>query len=212
MKTATTTLSETNFRQLTSYEIDYPLYGIGKFWILDAYIEDFRMEVFNWIKTACSLSNDQFGDPDEFELLHHQCIKLLEIAHILYTSEENFKIEKDHPVYRNVKACFGYYLENEQILSCPHLYFRKLVGNEVNDVNIFFEEFFDYRSLTEWYDILDQLLISSREESSVVKNEEIGPVILEINEYLEKLMESIGVVFETKALAYITRHHPELLD
>lgn len=212
MKTATTTLAETNFRQLTSYEIDFPMYCIGKFWILDAYIEDFRIEVYNWIKTACSLSNDQFGDPDEFELLHHQCIKLLEIAHILYTSEENLSIETDHPAHRPDKNCFGYHLEDEQVLSCPNLYLRTLVGTEINDVKIFFEELFEYRSLTEWYDILDQLLISSREESSIVKNEEIGPVILEINEYLEKLMESIYVVYETKAMAYINQYHPELFD
>ena len=114
MKTAITALTGTNFRQVTSYEIDYPLYCIGHFWHIEAYIESFRIDVYNWIKTACSSSNDQFGDLDDFELLHQQCIKL-EIAHILYTSDENFSVETDHPIHRPNKECFGYHLEDQQI-------------------------------------------------------------------------------------------------
>lgn len=212
MKTATRALAETNFRQLTSYDIDYPLYCIGHFWHIEAYIESFRIDVYNWIKTACSLSNDQFGDPDDFELLHQQCIKLIEIAHVLYHSDENFSVEKDHPIYRPNKECFGYHLEDQQILTCPSLYFRNLTGAEVNDVKIFFEELFEFKSLNEWYRILDQLLISSREEISIVRNEEIGSVILEINEYIEKLMESIYLMHETKANSYITQYHSELFN
>ena len=145
MKTATTALSETNFIKLTSYEIDYPLYCIGHFWHIEAYIESFRIDLYNWIKTACSSSNDQFGDPDDFERLHQQCVKLLEIAHILYNSDENFSVETDHPIHRPNKECFGYHLEDQQILACPDLYFRTLTGDEVNDVKIFFEELFELR-------------------------------------------------------------------
>lgn len=212
MKTVTTALPETNFRQLTSYEIDYPLYCIGHFWHIEAYIESFRIDVYNWIKTACSLSNDQFGDPDDFELLHQQCIKLIEIAHVLYHSDENFSVEKEHPIHRPNKECFGYHLEDQQILTCPDLYLRALTGAEVNDVKIFFEELFEFKNLSEWYSILDQLLISSREEISAVKSEEIGSVILEINEYVEKLMESIYLIHETKANSYITQYHSELFN
>lgn len=211
MKTETI-LAETNFRQLTSYEIDYPLYCIGHFWSVEAYIESFRIDIYNWIKTACSLSNDQFGDPDEFELLHQQCIKLIEIAHVLYTSDQNFSTEKDHLIYRPNNECFGYHLEDQQILTCPSLYFRTLNGAEINDVRVFFEEFFEFKNLNGWHGILDQVLISSREEISLVRNEEIGHTILEINEYLEKLVESIYVIYETRAVSYTSQCHTELPD
>lgn len=211
MKTETI-LAETNFRQLTSYEIDYPLYCIGHFWYVEAYIESFRIDIYNWIKTACSLSNDQFGDPDEFELLHQQSIKLIEIAHVLHTSDQNFSIEKDHPIYRPNNECFGYHLEDQQILTCPGLYFRALNGAEVNDVRLFFEEFFEFKSLNEWYGVLDQIVISSKAEMSLARNEEIGHLILEINEYLEKLIESVYVIYETKAVSYTPQDHAGLFD
>lgn len=211
MKTETI-LVETSFRQLTSYEIDYPLYCINHFWYVETYIESFRIDIYNWIKTACSLSNDQFGDPDEFELLHQQCIKLIEIAHVLYTSDQNFSIEKDHPIYRPNNECFGYHLEDQQMITCPSLYFRTLNGAEINDVRIFFEEFFEFKNLNEWYRILDQTLISSREEISLARNEEMGYLILEIYEYLEKLMEANYLVYETRAGSYTSQCHTELLD
>ncbi|SHE66978.1 hypothetical protein [Pedobacter caeni] len=212
MKTVTTTPAATGFRQLTSYEIDYPMYAVCHFWSIDAYIEEFRMDVYYWIKTSCSLSDDQFGDPYYFELIHAQCIKLLEIAHVLFSDYADFKIDKDHPLRRQRFSVFGHYLEDQQVLRCPDLYFRTLDGKEINDVTIFFEDFFEFKSLDEWYLILDQLLINSREETSVVRNAEIGPLILEINEYLEKLMESIYVVYQTQAINFIAEHHPELLD
>lgn len=211
MKTETI-LVETSFRQLTSYEIDYPLYCISHFWYVETYIESFRIDIYNWIKTACSLSNDQFGDPDEFELLHQQCIKLIEIAHVLYTSDQTFSIEKDHPIYRPNNECFGYHLEDQQMITCPSLYFRTLNGAEINDVRVFFEEFFEFKNLNEWYRILDQTLISSREEISLARNEEMGYLILEIYEYLEKLMEANYLVYETRAGSYTSQCHTELLD
>jgi len=196
----TTTLTETIFRQLTSNEIDYPLHCIGQFWGIETYIESFRIDVYNWIKTACSLSDDQFGDPDDFELLHQQCIKLLEIAHLLYTSDESLAVEKDHPIHRPNKECFGYHLEDQQILTCPDLYIRMLRGDEVNDLKIFLEELFEFKSLNEWYGILNQILIHSKEETSFTKQENIGHLIVEIREYLEKLMETIYIVYMTKSL------------
>lgn len=196
----TTTLTETIFRQLTSNEIDYPLQCISQFWGIETYIESFRIDVYNWIKTACSLSDDQFGDPDDFELLHQQCIKLLEIAHILYTSDESFAVEKDHPIHRPNKECFGYHLEDQQILTCPDLYIRMLRGDEVNDLKIFLEELFEFKSLTEWYVILDQILTHSKEETSFTKQKNVGHLVVEIREYLEKLMETIFIVYMTKSL------------
>lgn len=127
-------------------------------------------------------------DPDDFERLHQQCVKLLEIAYILYNSDENFPVETDHPIHRPNNECLGYHLEDQQILTCPDLYLRALTGDEVNDVKIFFEELFDFKDLNGWYNVLDQLLVSSREEISAVKNDEIGYMVLEINEYLEKLI------------------------
>ncbi|MNV75094.1 hypothetical protein D3C71_1683590 [compost metagenome] len=103
-------------------------------------------------------------------------------------------------------------MEDQQILTCPSLYFRALNGAEVNDVRIFFEEFSEFRSLNEWYCILDQILVSSREEISLARNEEMGHLILEITEYLEKLAESIYVIYKTKAVSYINTYHSDLFN
>ncbi|MBC8984931.1 hypothetical protein H9X96_03990 [Pedobacter sp. N36a] len=74
---ALTTAKGFEFSYLSQDEIDNPLHCIGYLCTKQIYIEELRQDIHNWIKTACSLSNDQFGNPDEFAVIHQQCTKLL---------------------------------------------------------------------------------------------------------------------------------------
>ncbi|MBC8984930.1 hypothetical protein H9X96_03985 [Pedobacter sp. N36a] len=103
-------------------------------------------------------------------------------------------------------------MENKQTLTCPDLYFRSLTGDEINDVKVFFEDLFEFMSLDQWHKILYQLFIYSKQENTFTQQEEYGHMILEIAEFLEKVLESITIVYEAKALPYITVHYTELFD
>lgn len=206
------TVQEFDFSYLTNDEIDNPLHCIGYFFSKQVYIEELRQDINNWIKTACSLSDDQFGDPDQFATIHQHCTKVLEIAYLLHQDEINLRIEKDHPLYRLNNDCFAWHMENKQTLNGPELYFRNLTGDEINDVKILFEDLFEFMTLDQWYKILDQLFIHSKQETTFTQHEQYGCLILEITEFLEKVLESVAVVYEVQALPYITKYHPELFD
>ncbi|MCX2453632.1 hypothetical protein OQX61_20340 [Pedobacter sp. PLR] len=206
------TAQEFDFSYLNNDDIDSPLYCIGYFYTKQVYIEELRQDIHNWVKTACSLSNDQFGDPDQFPLIHQHCTKLLEIAYLLQHDDIDLRIDKDHPIYRLNNDCFGWHIENTQTLSCPDLYYRNLLGDEINDVKTFFEDLFEFNTLDQWYKILGLLFIHSKQETSFTQQEEYGYMIIEIQEYLEKALESISVVYETQALPYLNKYYPELFD
>lgn len=211
MKTANTT-QEFDFSYLNNDEIDNPLHCIGYFFTKQVYIEELRIDIHNWVKTACSLSNDQFGDPDQFAVIHQHCTKLVEIAYLLNHDDIDLRIHNYDPIYRLHNDCFAWHAENKQTLSCPDLYYRNLVGDEINDVKTFFEDLFEFMTLDQWYKILDLLFIHSKQETSFTQQEQYGHMIIEILSYLEKVLESISVVYETKALPYISSYYPELLD
>ncbi|WP_316820843.1 hypothetical protein [Pedobacter gandavensis] len=213
MKTSLfTSKAEFDFSYLNQDEIDNPLHCIGYFFTKQIYIEVLRKDIQNWIRTACSLSNDQFGDPDQFAVVHQHCTKLLEIAYLLLHDDTVLRLEKNDPIYRINNERFIWHMENKQTLSCPDLYYRKLVGDDINDVKLYFEDLFEFMSLEQWYKILDQLFIYSKEEASFTKQEQYGFLVLEILEHLEKVLEAISVVYETKALPYINKYYHELLD
>lgn len=209
---ALTTANNFEFSYLSQDEIDNPLHCIGYLCTKQIYIEELRQDIHNWIKTACSLSNDQFGNPDEFAVIHQQCTKLVEIAYLLNQAETDLSIASSHPLYRLNNDCFAWHMENKQTLTCPELYFRSLTGDEINDVKVFFEDLFEFMSVDQWYKILYQLFIYSKQENTFTQQEEYGYKILEIAEFLEKVLESIAVVYEAKALPYIAVHYPELFD
>lgn len=209
---ALTTAKGFEFSYLSQDEIDNPLHCIGYLYTKQVYIEELRQDVQNWIKTSCSLSDDQFGNPDEFAVIHQQCTKFIEIAYLLHQSEIDLSIDSSHPLYRLNNDCFAWHMENKQTLTCPELYFRNLTGDEINNVNLFFEDLFEFMSLDQWYKVLYQLFIYSKQENTFTQQEEYGFMILEILAFLEKLLESIAVVYEAKALPYITEHYPELFD
>lgn len=136
----------------------------------------------------------------------------MEIACLLQHDDIDLRIDKDHSIYRLNNDCFAWHMENKQTLICPDLYYRTLIGDEINDVKTFFDDLFEFMTLDQWYKILDLLFIHSKQETSFTQQEQYGHMIIEILAYLEKVLESISVVYETKALPYIVMYYPELLD
>lgn|GEM_PF-6359844 len=137
-------------------------------------------------------------------MIHHRKgIKLLEWAHVMYLRKEDLKISEGHPLYRKGNFWFGYHLERQNELPYPAVHFRCLTDLEVNNVNIFFERLFKDLSLAAWLETMDNLLEYAYSSESYVDACDDGHLIILIMENLEKLAESLFLVYHTKSLEYL---------
>ncbi|MDN5287702.1 MAG: hypothetical protein JWR38_3976 [Mucilaginibacter sp.] len=208
MKLEPTASENTGFRYLKEKDVSNPHYQIVCFFCCDENnIESFRFGMVDFIKTACS--DQYYGDKSSYHYNQQQCVKLLELAYVLYNGVEDFKLNPDHSLYRHSEHPFELYNEpkNKQF---PALHFRSLSGTELNNVRVYFEELFNYKTLEAWRGTLDSLLYCTNKEVELddIYNEKVYETVL-IREYLEKMIEAMGLVCETKSLPYIKLHHPD---
>lgn len=208
MKEEPTISEKTSFRYLKEKDITNPHYQIACFFSRDENsIESFRFGMIDLIKTACS--DHYYGNKDSYYYNQQQFVKLLELAYVLKDSQEDFRLNPDHPLYRFSDHPFELYTESRN-KPFPALHFRTLCGKEVNDVRILFEELFTFKSLETWRAILDSFLYCADREIELddIYDTKIYETVL-IREYMEKAIEAMGLVCETKSFPYIKLHHAE---
>lgn len=205
MKQEPTVSEKTSFRYLKEKDINNPHFQIVCFFCDENNIESFRFGMIDLIKTACS--DQHFGKRESYYYSQQQFVKLLELAYILKDSKEDLKLNADHPLYRFSDHPFELYTELKN-KPFPALHFRTLSGTELNDVRIFLDELFNFKSLDDWRAILDSLLYCTKDDVTLdhIYDEKVYETVL-IREYLEKTIEAIGLVCETKSLPYIKLHH-----
>jgi HEPN domain-containing protein len=208
MKLEPTVSENITFRYLKEKDISNPHYQIVCFFCCDENsIESFRFGMIDLIKTACS--DQYYRNRDSYHYNQQQFVKLLELAYVLKDSQEDLKLNPDHPLYRFSDHPFDLYTESRN-KPFPALHFRTLSGKEVNDVRIFFEELFNFKSLADWRAISDSFLYCTNREVELddIYDTKTYETVL-IREYIEKMIEAMGLVCETKSLPYIKLHHAE---
>ncbi|SEB22313.1 hypothetical protein [Pedobacter hartonius] len=208
MKTEPTVSEKTSFRYLKEKDISNPHYQIVCFFCCEENnIESFRFGMVDLIKTACS--DQHFGNKDSYYYNQQQFVKLLELAYVLKNGDEDFKLNPNHPLHRFSDHPFELYTETKD-KPFPALHFRTLSGTELNDIRIFLEELFHFKSLEDWRGILDSLLYCTKGEVKLddIYDEKVYETVL-IREYIEKTIEAMGLICETKSLPYIKLHHAE---
>lgn len=205
MKQEPTVSEKTSFRYLKEKDINNPHFQIVCFFCDENHIESFRFGMIDLIKTACS--DQHFGKRENYYYNQQQFVKLLELAYILKDRKEDLKLNADHPLYRFSDHPFELYTELKN-KPFPALHFRTLSGTELNDVRIFLEELFNFKSLDDWRAILDSLLYCTKGDVKLddIYDEKVYETVL-IREYIEKTIEAMGLVCETKSLPYIKLHH-----
>ncbi|SDK57316.1 HEPN domain-containing protein [Pedobacter sp. ok626] len=197
---------ETFYRYLKEKDVSNPHYQIVSFFCDDENsIETLRFGMVDFIKTACS--DRYYGDKSSYHYTQQQCVKLLELAYVLYSRNEELKLNPDHFLYRWLEHPFDVYNQVKNKLF-PALHFRTLSGTELNDVQTVFEELFSFKDLEAWRAILDSLLYCTGRELKPddVCDDKIFETVL-IREYLEKLIEAMGLVCEAKSVPYVKLHH-----
>lgn len=164
------------YSHLTRAQIDEPLLLIEDFCRRDTYIEQFRLDLRDFIKSSCS--NQLYGDRENHFYTYRCLMQILEAVHILYKKQKTYSIDS-----------------NKEI---PKSDFHNLSKKEVTDTYIFFKDFFNYQSLNKWRLTFSRLGEYAYRKTTIDEVIEEGSVMVIIREYIEKLIEVIFLIDYTQ--------------
>lgn len=205
------TLTNTHFRFLKISEQLDPHYLIGTLFLNETSVELLRMDFLSLIKSACTHPETYtFGNPQEYVMHHRRCITLLELAYVLRCGNENFKLTEEHYLYRAGNFWFGWLLEQDSKMEYPTFHFRTLLNREINNIDIFFKDLFQFMELEEWIDTLDNILSCAYSNESYDEITDDGVRIVLILDFIEKLVEAIFLIYCLKSHDHIKKTYPEI--
>ncbi|MCD0490201.1 hypothetical protein LPB86_18315 [Pedobacter sp. MC2016-14] len=164
-------------------------------------VESLKSEINDFFKTACDEAYE-YGNSLRYPATHQNCFKLLELAYTLKNSNENFTLQNDHKLYRSSDAVFTQAFQENIELLFPLVHLRLLSAAEINDITFFLSEFFEYKSLYEWHELLDNLLRCANGDTVLEKIYNRSSHIILVKEYVEKLIEAMYLIYQTKSINY----------
>lgn len=193
------------FRHLADAEIKAPFRGIEDFFGNDE-MESYRQGLRLWFALSCSdgaYRAKKCTDPSRFVSIHQETIRLIELAWLLYNSEEDFNIGIEHPLYQANESNLQDMIDINNRLSIALIkYCRVLEDREINNVRIVFADFFDFMTLGQWQDELDMLLYFSLKDLPIASQCDNSQLYFPMHELLEKLMEALYMVFILRKYTY----------
>jgi len=168
-------LSKTRFRHLRAEEIENPLAYINELCEQETALHYLNRDILDLVKTAYSYREEFFeGIHKSYAYNQIQVIKVVEILFVLHCGKLDLKPG-------NVRS-----YENK---------FSYLSREEMNDIRVFLDDFFAFRSLSEWHEFIDDLLIYAYKEGGEgLFNDVKEP--FKMMAYFEKLAEAIFLIYE----------------
>lgn len=203
MKQEPTVSEKTSFRYLKEKDIISPHYKIAHFFCSEENsLLRLKSGIIQLLKAA-------FTNPenDDYFYLHQQLVKLLELSFVIRESDATTALDSTPKLpSANNQTIFTPSPDNNN-LSEIH---RSGTGAnlQINDSGTFLEAIFSFKSLTEWRSTLDSLLYAAN--GKVLLTEILHIQAFEailVREHLEKMIEAIWLVFQTKSLPYVRFHH-----
>lgn len=196
-----------HFRHLTSEEFDNPLLPLIELCCSETDLYYLREDTHRFIR-ATSCHNVDFDEENYGEMFffYQRFQKHIELLYLLAHRYPDWKASIKSPLYQLKIIGRSYTLVDDDIKGETTLNFRKLSKNEVMDIGLFMNKFFNFMTLQEWRDTMDDLIraVFSRESFS-----EYEPQAFHIYEYLEKLSEAMFLTYEIRGKAYMLEHHAD---
>jgi hypothetical protein len=198
MKTIPFTINPMHFRYLNEEVIQNPLIFIEEFCHNFTSIELFRQDLLELFQAACTRKNDNNGRyysrSSEYVFDHKLCIQLIEALWIFYHQlSEDLILPECHPYHQKSKWKRDL-IDIESRLNSPARHFRKLENAEINNIVLFLKDLFNYRDLTEWREVLDDILYYAHAEESLGYGSEMCSELIPIMDYLEKITEAVFLI------------------
>lgn len=185
------------YHHLTRKEIAHPIRFIKFFCRSETGLNEFRQEILDMIKSACS--PDKFGDREVYFYNYRCLLKLLDIAHILYKRQQSFSLTGNSFSLTRIhnERFTAYY---EQLIKTD---FRTLSVEERGDVKLFFNSFFSFQTLKEWQMTFSRFVEYAYRRDTIDEVFDEGSIMILLMEYTEKFLEAIYLIYHTQSVTYV---------
>ncbi|WGQ10731.1 hypothetical protein QG516_03555 [Pedobacter gandavensis] len=114
-------------------------------------------------------------------------MQLLESCHSLYNRDLTQKQTTSCTKVNNSlfsKEDYGYFKTT----------YRTLTRKEIQNLNLFFEDFFCFKSFNEWSLTFSQLVKYAYRRHTIDEVLEAGSIVIILSEYIEKLIEAVYLI------------------
>lgn len=200
-------LKRRKFRHLTNEEFENPLIALVELCCsetsLDYVVEDTHRFIRATVCPNNGFSGQNYG---EMFFLYERFLKHIELLYVLMVRYPDWKTAKESPLYRTKVVGFSREIYDEDMYRGTLVKFSKLTIDEFWDLRKFMEIFFDFKTLDEWQDTLDDMirLVFSDESFS-----EYYDNAYQIFEYLDKLSEAMFLAYLIRGKDYMLGHCAE---
>lgn len=198
MKTTQLSSTFTHFRYLSEEAIQNPLIFIEELCYTFTSIELFRQDLLELFQAACTRKSENNGkyyrNSSEYVFDQKQCIQVIEALWVFFHQlSEDLILPESHP-YHQKSTWKRDIMDIESRLDSPARHFRKLENIEINNIAIFLKDLFNYRDLSEWREVLDDILYYAHAEESLGYGSEICSELIPLMDYLEKITEAVFLI------------------
>ncbi|MFC6102594.1 hypothetical protein [Olivibacter domesticus] len=198
MKTNQSPTNPMHFRYLNEEAIQNPLIFIEEFCHNITSIELFRQDLLTLFQAACTRKIDNNGkyylNPSDYVFDYKQSIHVIEaLWAFFHQSPQDLTLSETHPYYQKSQWKKDR-IDIESRLASPVKHFRKLENAEINNIMFFLQDLFNYRDLSEWREVLDDMLYYAHAEEGLGYGSEICSELIPIMDYLEKIAEAIFLI------------------
>lgn len=176
-----------HYTHLSDNERENPITFIVDFCNYECDFNEFRQQILDLIKSACS--NQKYGNSDNYFFNYRQLLKFLEIGHILLSKDETFSLYQSESLRNLDQIAFKKSFNNVRS-SC----LRLLSTNELSNTNVFFRDFFTHQNINDWRLTFSQLVEYAYRETTIDEVMEEGSEMVIIQDYIEKLIEIVYLI------------------
>ncbi|WP_353183785.1 hypothetical protein [Parapedobacter lycopersici] len=201
-------VKQAHFRYLTKKEAKNPLYTIAYFCRNVTGLAHWRRDIDRVIRV--SATNGVGLKPIEFANLHfcwQQICQHIELIYVLKHAVRHWEIEPESPHYTLTRYPRTAIIFDRTLFRGTYLEFDRLSRKEFDNIGLFIDKFFTFKSLRAWQRLMDKLLITLLSENRLGDYSKYERQDSKIYRYLEKLTEVFFLIYATKAIAHIAAHH-----
>ncbi|WP_257656859.1 hypothetical protein [Parapedobacter lycopersici] len=199
---------QAHFRYLTKKEAKNPLYTVAYFCRNVTGLAHWRRDIDRVIRI--SATNGIGLKPIDFANLHfcwQQLYQHIELIYVLKHVVRHWEIESESPHYTLTRYPRTAIIFDRTLFRGTYLEFDRLSRKEFDNIGLFIDKFFAFKSLQAWQRLMDKLLITLLSENRLGDYSKYDRQDSKIYRYLEKLTEVFFLIYATKAIAHIVAHH-----
>lgn len=204
-------LSHKHFRYLTKKDLDNPLYALANFCRVEIRLSTYLTVINKLTKASClhPPKKIKIRKASDLSFYCEFIAKNIELLYVLNQTFDKWKLQEPSPYYHLEYGtyCNCFLIADNSLFGGTTLYFKRLTKKEVKNIRIFTNKFFRFKSLREWYKLMEDLRSTIFDESSLSGFYAYENDDAKIFRYLEKLAEATFLIYEIKAKEHIFKHH-----